>query len=717
MKRWLTLGLAVVLSAAACGRKAPDLPLPNADAATPVVGRRLPTPPLDTGHPAPPRTGSAGNLQFDSGNVFAFTDNGETGDKGGGTFAVLPGGEDDLDSAWVIFRIQLAADDRPVSIGLGSAFAALPGGEDDLELSYWLGAYSFSQARWDWLEPSAGSADLLRPGAWSETGSVPVGMNSEQLRQRYCNLGGEVYFCVLVEPKSRTGAWCGVTVTPSTLDFANKAEAGFFKNKPLPVSISAVTPDVANAEVILDLVEGEAGEADRIYVQRMEGSAASAMRSGSTQGWIELGFVPAGAPTYTDPDNNTNPLALLPEVGKTYQYRAVAAVLDGNQALRAAHSNTSTAALGNGGWETVTLANVMADRVSLAVINGLPAVAYTATNLPDANLVYQRAITVEGADLADWRPYVTADNTTTNVGWVPHLVEVNNRPAVAYLDLTNFQVRYAQASTGDGTSGSDWLGRSLAVNPLGEFPAYLSLAVVAGNPAVAYYAADFSFQDLVFVRSDDADGITAWSQRVDVDTTGNTGLYPSLAVIAGNPAISYVDDTNKALRYARCGFADGGSTGGDWTMLNVEFSLGHDYFGTTLIDVAGKPAISFVNGTVNVQRFERSSTVDGMLATDWDQQNVYLTPVSALSSAAGGNFAMVAGRPAIAFYDQNNIDIWFEYSQTADGGIDENTWDPENTGLAGFDYVSLAEVNGKAAIAYADALTHNPTYAILNPGG
>ena len=56
--------------------------------------------------------------------------------------------------------------------------------------------------------------------------------------------------------------------------------------------------------------------------------------------------------------------------------------------------------------------------------------------------------------------------------------------------------------------------------------------------------------DLEYVRADDANG-TAWGTPLSVDTAGNVGTYTSLAVVNGNPAISYYDGQNADLKYVR----------------------------------------------------------------------------------------------------------------------------------------------------------------------
>ncbi len=74
-----------------------------------------------------------------------------------------------------------------------------------------------------------------------------------------------------------------------------------------------------------------------------------------------------------------------------------------------------------------------------------------------------------------------------------------------------------------------------------------SLAVVNGNPAISYYAAFNS--NLKYVRALDASG-TSWGAPQALDSTGFVGQYTSLTEVNGNPAISYYDSTNTNLKWA-----------------------------------------------------------------------------------------------------------------------------------------------------------------------
>ncbi|GAA5141542.1 hypothetical protein GCM10023213_25840 [Prosthecobacter algae] len=96
--------------------------------------------------------------------------------------------------------------------------------------------------------------------------------------------------------------------------------------------------------------------------------------------------------------------------------------------------------------------------------------------------------------------------------------------------------------------GPNWLARGTVDTSASDLGTHSSMALVNGNPAIAYY--DASTQDLKYVRAADARGNT-WLPPVTLASRGDVGKYPSLSVINGTPAVSYYDATNGTLCYIR----------------------------------------------------------------------------------------------------------------------------------------------------------------------
>jgi len=187
------------------------------------------------------------------------------------------------------------------------------------------------------------------------------------------------------------------------------------------------------------------------------------------------------------------------------------------------------------------------DYLSLAVINGVPAISYYES--VGGDLLYAVSDSADGKFADDWTS-VTVDSTG-DVGLYTSLFEVDGSPAISYYDGTNTDLKYAYASTSTGSSAGDWSDITVvsSTNAVGRGT---SLKVVDGAPAIAYY--DFTDKNLLYVSSATTDGASAsdWDpSHITVDFPLFVGNEPSLAVINdGRPAISYYDESAQQLKYA-----------------------------------------------------------------------------------------------------------------------------------------------------------------------
>ena len=82
------------------------------------------------------------------------------------------------------------------------------------------------------------------------------------------------------------------------------------------------------------------------------------------------------------------------------------------------------------------------------------------------------------------------------------------------------------------------------------------MLVVDGQPAIAYYTG-YGDQDLRYLRSNDANGTSRGTHEVLDDGSAAMGNKLSIAIIDGNPAISYQDFTNRDLKYIRASYVHG----------------------------------------------------------------------------------------------------------------------------------------------------------------
>ena len=182
---------------------------------------------------------------------------------------------------------------------------------------------------------------------------------------------------------------------------------------------------------------------------------------------------------------------------------------------------------------------------------------------------------------------------------------VNSRPAIAYQDVSNGDLKYIRALDG---LGANW-GAPVVVDTGGatsqKVGQFASLAIVNGRPAVAYYDADL--KRLLYVRSSDING-TSWGAPQALDPTPHTvtngppsftvttqtdnadrGQNATLRVINGRPAVVYYDATVKKLRYLHATDADGTA----WsTPLELDSGTQVGLFGT-LAQVNGNPSVTY----------------------------------------------------------------------------------------------------------------------------
>jgi hypothetical protein len=237
--------------------------------------------------------------------------------------------------------------------------------------------------------------------------------------------------------------------------------------------------------------------------------------------------------------------------------------------------------------------------ISLAVINGYPAIAYYDPFNDDLKFV--RATDENGTA---WGTPAILDSEG-DVGTHASLAVVNGNPAVAYRDQTNKHLKFVRATDPSGTA---WAAPA-TLDSNENVGGYASLAVVDGNPAIAY--CDFNNDDLMFVRATDASG-TVWGTPTTLDSAGSVGAHASLAVVDGRPAVAYREFLQSDLKYIRATNA----SGTDWGSPITLDSVGSVGFSASLAVVNGSPAIAYCDSTNRDLKFVRPE-LPASLAIDW----------------------------------------------------------------------------------------------------
>lgn len=352
----------------------------------------------------------------------------------------------------------------------------------------------------------------------------------------------------------------------------------------------------------------------------------------------------------------------------------------------------NTAADGSGSWTIVTAVSsgFVGLYSSMTVINGNPAISYfDITSGVALSLV--RATDANGSA---WSSPVTVNNTVNYAG-PSSLNVINGNPAISFYDGVNADLKFVRSTDVNGIAGS-WSG-PVTVDSVGSVGKESSLVVVSGTPAISYF--DETNGDLKFARSSDASGATGTWTATTADSgfqSGDVGRHSSHAIIQGNPAVAYYDASNRAVKFARNSQADGSGT---WTISTVTTAGDVDSRPLSLAVVAGNPAIVFYNPADHTLKFARNSASDGTgtwtVSTAFDLGGFVAKYLS---------LSVISGNPAVS-YDLvvgANASLHFARSNTSDGS---GTWVDNNIDTSAIlgQFTSLAVVNGTPAISYSGA--------------
>lgn len=303
------------------------------------------------------------------------------------------------------------------------------------------------------------------------------------------------------------------------------------------------------------------------------------------------------------------------------------------------------------GWSTPILIaeGEYASYISLAAVNGKPAISYM-KSLPSTNnsndLYY---IIAADADGDNWNSPTLVHSSSNNVGFYNSLTVIDGHPAISYYDITNRDLLYVRASDSDGGT---W-GSPVTVQSTGSPGSYSSLAAVNGKPAIAYY--DQTTKRAMYIQASDSTGSSWNNAPVTIATTNNSGAYTSLAVIDGQPAIAYFNFFTRELKYSRANDADGNA----WNSPVVaENNMDSQSVSLSLAEANGKPAIAF-GSRGNDLRFSTASDAAG---SSWTITLAANIPDSDINNVT---LDFVNGEPAVAYYDQQGKAMYVQATNTA----------------------------------------------------
>ncbi|MCB1188337.1 hypothetical protein KDL29_14325 [bacterium] len=332
----------------------------------------------------------------------------------------------------------------------------------------------------------------------------------------------------------------------------------------------------------------------------------------------------------------------------------------------------------------------------MAVVAGRPAVLFRkfGPTPDDDGLFYSRALD-DGGRL--WgEPVKLADNN--NYGDYFDLAVIAGNPAIAWYKFSANKVFYRRASSSTGQTLSDWNNPGFEISGVLSVSDEVRLMEVSGNPAVIW--TDGS--DIKYVRATGGSGTGDfagdWTDApFNIVAASSIGSRPDFAMIAGNPAIAYWNFSTNEACYVRATSASG-SSALDWPATPVVVDGSDTCTGrVNLLQVNGAPAISFFDSADDSDiHYTRATTATGTDTADWP------VAVSVNHGFGSGNtwhdMAIISGRPAIAYADyRSGAATSYRRANDANG----SSWgDPMRVG-SNIDYndsmyerVDLEDLNG-----------------------
>ncbi len=342
--------------------------------------------------------------------------------------------------------------------------------------------------------------------------------------------------------------------------------------------------------------------------------------------------------------------------------------------------------------------------LSLADVNGGPAIAYYVSQ--GTALKYAVSSSAEGLSAADWTVGTIDGAGSADVGKQPDLAVIDGRPAISYFDATAGALRYSRSSTPLGANPASWT--SIELDNSDFCGQGSSLAVISGNPAISYYGGNLGLR---YARCKNASGSGDSQQWDFVSVSGGSldGLYTSLAEIGGKPAIAFMDKPFDDLVYAHASDAAGLSA--DKWSLEVVDEDSENGKNPTLMNVGGTPGIIYYNSGAQQLRYARSGSVAG---SSWPTK-LLLDDAGGMGSGFGASGALIGGKPSGVCLQGGSLSLKYFHSTTSTG---ENLgfWQSEDVDTTGeaSNSISLCQINGKPAVAFHNNADNSLIYAIQN---
>lgn len=225
-----------------------------------------------------------------------------------------------------------------------------------------------------------------------------------------------------------------------------------------------------------------------------------------------------------------------------------------------------------------------------------------------------------------WRQVFPGDFTTS----FPMMAMVGNKPGICNVEFGYDKLTYQSAANSLGTL---WNKPVLVAEGVDAPGGQLSMAEVAGRPAVLYQRENGSGITLCYRRAADVEG-TEWNAESVVRTWPDAyWVFAKLVDVYGLPAVASMDASSGTPQYVRALDPDGNV----WPTPVDIASVTADGIGMAMVN--GSPAIAYTHGYLY---YARAGDPNG---ASWPAASPIATPVG---GAWYVSMAVLNGKPAVA---------------------------------------------------------------------